>query len=96
MKQTVNITIDGQAIEAREREAELIRDEADLAEFLKLAPYHIVIEPLASARVVRVDGQHLLVVPPRLAVEPAVRAPAAEREVAVRVVVGQQCECQNY
>ena len=35
---------------ARHLEAELIRDEADLAEFLKLAPYHIVIEPLASAR----------------------------------------------
>jgi AraC-like DNA-binding protein len=35
---------------ARHLEAELIRDEADLAEFLKLAPYHIVIEPLASTR----------------------------------------------
>ena len=33
---------------ARHLEAELIRDEAQLAEFLKLAPYYIVIEPLAS------------------------------------------------
>jgi AraC-like DNA-binding protein len=33
---------------ARHLEAELIRNEADLAEFLKLAPYHIVIEPQAS------------------------------------------------
>ena len=33
---------------ARHLEAELLRNEADLAEFLKLAPYHIVIEPLAS------------------------------------------------
>ncbi len=33
---------------ARHLEAELVRNEADLAEFLKLAPYHIVIEPLAS------------------------------------------------
>ena len=33
---------------ARHLEAELNRSEAELAEFLKLAPYHIVIEPLAS------------------------------------------------
>jgi AraC-like DNA-binding protein len=33
---------------ARHLEAELLRNEADLVEFLKLAPYHIVIEPLAS------------------------------------------------
>jgi AraC-like DNA-binding protein len=33
---------------ARHLEAELIRDEAQLSEFLKLAPYYIVIEPLAS------------------------------------------------
>jgi AraC-like DNA-binding protein len=33
---------------ARLLEAELLRSEADLAEFLKLAPYHIVIQPLAS------------------------------------------------
>ena len=33
---------------ARHLEAELLRSEADLAEFLKLAPYHIVIQPLAS------------------------------------------------
>lgn len=35
---------------ARHLEAELIRNEADLAEFLKLAPYHMVIEPLAATR----------------------------------------------
>jgi AraC-like DNA-binding protein len=35
---------------ARHLEAPLIRDEADLSEFLKLAPYHIVIEPPASER----------------------------------------------
>ena len=33
---------------ARHLEAELIRDEVQLSEFLKLAPYYIVIEPLAS------------------------------------------------
>ena len=33
---------------ARHLDAELIRTEDELAEFLKLAPYHIVIEPLAS------------------------------------------------
>ena len=32
----------------RHLEAELVRDEAQLEEFLKLAPYHIVIEPLSS------------------------------------------------
>lgn len=33
---------------ARHLDAELIRDEAQLAEFLKLAPYYLVIEPLAA------------------------------------------------
>jgi AraC-like DNA-binding protein len=33
---------------ARHLDAEVIRDERQLNEFLKLAPYHIVIEPLAS------------------------------------------------
>ena len=33
---------------ARHLEAELIRDEAQLHEFLKLAPYHIIIEPQVS------------------------------------------------
>jgi AraC-like DNA-binding protein len=33
---------------ARHLDAEIIRDEAQLHEFLKLAPYHIVIEPEAS------------------------------------------------
>ena len=33
---------------ARHLEAELVRDEAQLREFLKLAPYHIVIEPQPS------------------------------------------------
>ncbi len=33
---------------ARHLEAELIRTEADLKEFLKLAPYHLVIEPQAA------------------------------------------------
>ncbi|MEH6580998.1 MAG: AraC family transcriptional regulator ligand-binding domain-containing protein [Halioglobus sp.] len=33
---------------SRHLRAELVRDEKQLAEFLKLAPYHIVIEPLAS------------------------------------------------
>ena len=33
---------------ARHLEAELVRSEAELADFLKLAPYHLVIEPLAS------------------------------------------------
>ena len=33
---------------ARHLEAELIRDEAQLREFLTLAPYHIVIEPQPS------------------------------------------------
>jgi AraC-like DNA-binding protein len=35
---------------ARHLDAELLRDEADLNEFLKLAPYYMVIEPLASTR----------------------------------------------
>ena len=35
---------------SRHLTAELIRSEADLNEFLKLAPYHIVIEPRASDR----------------------------------------------
>ncbi len=33
---------------ARHLEAELIRDEPQLQEFLKLAPYHVVIEPMAA------------------------------------------------
>tara|TARA_R110000823_G_scaffold119998_3_gene244257 strand:- start:17005 stop:18003 length:999 start_codon:yes stop_codon:yes gene_type:complete len=33
---------------ARHLDAELVRNEADLAEFLKLAPYYMVIEPQAS------------------------------------------------
>jgi AraC-like DNA-binding protein len=33
---------------ARHLEAELVRSEADLREFLKLAPYHVIIEPQAS------------------------------------------------
>ncbi|TDG12706.1 AraC family transcriptional regulator [Seongchinamella unica] len=33
---------------ARLLEAELVRDEAELSEFLKLAPYHVIIEPKAS------------------------------------------------
>ncbi len=33
---------------ARHLEAEVIRDESQLHEFLRLAPYHIVIEPVAS------------------------------------------------
>lgn len=33
---------------ARHLDAEIIRDEAQLTDFLQLAPYHIVIEPLAS------------------------------------------------
>lgn len=33
---------------ARHLDAELVRDEAQLSEFLKLAPFHIVIEPQAS------------------------------------------------
>lgn len=33
---------------ARHLDAELVRDEAQLAEFLRLAPYHIVVQPLAS------------------------------------------------
>ena len=35
---------------ARHLEAELIRSEADLHEFLKLAPYYIIIEPESSSR----------------------------------------------
>jgi AraC-like DNA-binding protein len=35
---------------SRHLEAELVRDEAQLQEFLPLAPYHIVIEPMASNR----------------------------------------------
>jgi len=35
---------------ARHLDAELIRDEADLTEFLKLAPYYMVIEPLSSTQ----------------------------------------------
>ena len=35
---------------ARHLDAELVRDEAQLEEFLPLAPYHIVIEPLAAER----------------------------------------------
>jgi AraC-like DNA-binding protein len=35
---------------ARHLDAELIRNEAQLEAFLKLAPYHIVIEPMASTR----------------------------------------------
>lgn len=35
---------------ARHLEAELVRDERDLHEFLKLAPYHIIVEPEASIR----------------------------------------------
>ena len=35
---------------ARHLDAELIRDEAQLARFLRLAPYHLVIEPVASSR----------------------------------------------
>jgi AraC-like DNA-binding protein len=33
---------------ARHLEAELLRDEPQLQEFLKLAPYHVIIEPQAS------------------------------------------------
>jgi AraC-like DNA-binding protein len=33
---------------SRHLDAELIRNESDLAQFLKLAPYYLVIEPLAS------------------------------------------------
>ena len=33
---------------ARHLDAELVRNESDLTEFLKLAPYYLVIEPLAS------------------------------------------------
>lgn len=35
---------------ARHLDAELIRDEAELKHFLKLAPYHVVIQPPASER----------------------------------------------
>ena len=35
---------------ARHLEAELVRDEAELEEFLKLAPYYLVIEPQAATR----------------------------------------------
>jgi AraC-like DNA-binding protein len=34
---------------ARHLDAELVRDEEDLAQFLKLAPYYVVIEPQSSA-----------------------------------------------
>ena len=34
---------------ARHLDAEMVRDEADLAAFLKLAPYYIIIEPQASS-----------------------------------------------
>jgi AraC-like DNA-binding protein len=33
---------------SRHLDAELLRDEGELAEFLRLAPFHIVVEPLAS------------------------------------------------
>jgi AraC-like DNA-binding protein len=33
---------------ARHLEAELVRDEEDLSEFLKLAPYYVIIQPQAS------------------------------------------------
>ncbi len=35
---------------SRHLDAELVRDEADLEEFLKLAPYYVVIEPAAATR----------------------------------------------
>ncbi|MBT4520163.1 MAG: helix-turn-helix domain-containing protein [Halieaceae bacterium] len=35
---------------ARHLDAAIIRDEGHLSEFLKIAPYHIVIEPMASTR----------------------------------------------
>ncbi|KZX58518.1 hypothetical protein A3709_18530 [Halioglobus sp. HI00S01] len=43
-----NGTANAVSFSARHLEAELIRNEADLRHFLKLAPYHIVIEPEPS------------------------------------------------
>ncbi len=40
--------INSVSFSARHLEAELVRSEPELQQFLKLAPYHIVIEPLAS------------------------------------------------
>jgi len=45
---TYNQPVNSVTFSARHLDAELIRNESDLAEFLKLAPYYLVIEPLAS------------------------------------------------
>ena len=43
-----NQSVNSVTFSARHLEAELVRDEAQLHEFLKLAPYYIIIEPQAS------------------------------------------------
>ena len=43
-----NQPVNSVTFSARHLEAELVRDERHLEEFLKLAPYHIVIEPQAA------------------------------------------------
>lgn len=45
-----NQPVNSVTFSARLLEAELIRDEGDLREFLKLAPYYVVISPLAATR----------------------------------------------
>jgi AraC-like DNA-binding protein len=45
---------------ARHLESELVRDEEDLSEFLKLAPYYMVIEPQASTLSISHRIRHLL------------------------------------
>lgn len=44
-----NQSVNAVRFSARHLEAELLRDESQLREFLKLAPYHIIIEPQVSA-----------------------------------------------
>ncbi|MEH6584914.1 MAG: AraC family transcriptional regulator ligand-binding domain-containing protein [Halioglobus sp.] len=43
-----NQEVNSVSFSARHLEAELLRDESQLQEFLKLAPYHVIIEPQAS------------------------------------------------
>lgn len=45
---TYEAPVNSVTFSARHLDAELVRDEADLNEFLKLAPYYMVIEPQAS------------------------------------------------
>lgn len=45
-----NQPVNSVTFSAQHLDAELVRDEADLEEFLKLAPYYVVIEPAAATR----------------------------------------------